>query len=121
MIKIQRTLKPVSSSFTYLNAGGEQTVLEILNSKNAYINTIFIDVNTLTQDGTFKFYSKIDGVNYREMTPLAFAIATSKKAFVLNSNFVFIFPVSKDFKITYTETVDEGADRTMPFIYTLEG
>ena len=121
MIGIQKKNFPVSGSFTYLDAGGEQAIFEITASKFSIIKQIIIDTTTLILDGTFKVYSKIDGTNYRELkNDLPFTKATDPAGIIIEANFDYQFSIDTDFKITYTESADEGADRILPYKYILE-
>lgn len=121
MIGIQKKNFPVSGSFTYLDAGGEQTIFEITASKFNIIKQILIDTTTLTQNGTFKIYSKIDSSNYRELkNDLPFTVATDPDGIIIEANFDYQFSIDTDFKVTYTEGADEGADRILPYKYILE-
>ena len=120
MIGIPKNSQAISGSHTYLDAGGEQTIFEITGSKYKTIKHIIIDTTTLTNDGVFKVYSKIDGTNYRELkNELAFTVATDPDGIVIETNFNYEFPVDTDFKVTYTEDSDEGDDRILPYKYTL--
>jgi hypothetical protein len=121
MIGIPKFLKSILGTFTYLDAGGEQTVIEVLPGKSDFITSIFVDTNALTQNGTFKLYSKIDSTNYRLSETIAFTAASGEPAKVITSNFNFKIPIANGFKLTYQETVDEGSDRNLPYIYVLEG
>lgn len=98
------------STLTYLDAGGEQTVIELTpGGVRLIVSTITLDLSNLTQNGTFKMYSKVDGTNYREIDSLA--VVAGDAGAVISSP----FHINTDFKITYTETVDEGADRDIPY------
>ena len=104
-------IKKTEGSYTYLNAGLEQTVLIHTPVNNDIIKGIWLDLTTITQNGTIKLSYKIDGTNYRLVDTIDFTVAT-------DSDGVFIataFPVNSLFKITYTEGADEGADRAIPY------
>lgn len=96
-----------TGTFSYLDAGGEQTILEQTISTRREIKSIHIDTVNLTQNGTLKIHHKIYGTNYRELTPLqvAFTVASDDGIIVL------AFTVNNDWKMTWTEGVDEGANR----------
>ena len=68
----------IDSSYTYLDAGAEQTVYEYTTGNTIQISSIWLDLNVMTQDGTIKFYAKIDGTNYREIKQLgsSFTVAS---------------------------------------------
>lgn len=113
--------RPIINTFTYLDAGGEQDVLEILPNDFAFITSVLIDTNALTQNGSFKLYHKIDGSNYRLSETISFTAASGEPAKVIASNFNFKIPIGLGFKLTYEEGVDEGANRDLPYNYVLEG
>lgn len=100
-----------SGTLSYLDAGGEQTVVELTPSARIFIHGIFCDLNTITQDGDIKLYFKIDGSNYREFHNHAFTVATDSDGVWLDVNAI----VDDDFKVTYTEDADEGAARDIPY------
>jgi hypothetical protein len=114
---IEKFYKSQSGTHEYLDAGGEQTLIEITNSKRGFISGILVDMNNLTKNGTFKLYSKIDGTNYREVDSQVFTFATDSKGALFDVK----FPLNVDFKLTYEEETNEGDDRDMPFSYYLEG
>lgn len=101
----------ITGTFSYLDAGGEQTVLEITTTTMKMIYGIWLDLVNMTQNGTIKFYYKVDGTNYREVNSQSFTVVTDSDGFFLNAN----LPIKADFKITYTEAVNEGAARNIPF------
>lgn len=113
--------KVISGSLDYLDAGGEQTVIEVLSGEHSFITSPIIDTNALTQNGNFKLYHKIDGTNYRLSETIPFTAASGEPAKVIASNFNFKIPIGFGFKLTYTESVDEGANRDLPYNYVLEG
>ena len=109
-------ISKVNSSFTYLDAGGEQTIFEITDNTKTYISQIMLDFVNIIENGIIKLYSKIDGTNYREIAIFAFTFLTDSKGLLINLR----IPINVDFKITYEEDVDEGADRIIPYNYILE-
>jgi hypothetical protein len=100
-----------SGTLSYLDAGGEQTVVELTTTTRKVINGVWLDLVNMTQNGTIKAYYKIDGTNYREMSSSAFVVLTDKDGFYLSLN----MGITNDFKVTYTEGVDEGAARDIPY------
>ena len=100
-----------AGSFSYTNAGGEQTVIEITDGNKRMIGGVWLDLTTMTQNGTIKAYYKVDGTNYREVTSQAFTVATDSVGLWM----AFDMGIEYDFKITYTEGADEGADRAIPY------
>jgi hypothetical protein len=100
-------------TYTYTDAGAEQTIKEVINTKRVDIKGIWLELNNMTQDGVIKFYTKINGTDYRE-------IQEYRKAFGVADAVDYIFVtfncfVNSDFKVTYTEDVDETADRDIYF------
>ncbi len=110
--------KPVviTGTFSYLDAGGEQTIFEVTGTAKFFVTGIMTDMTNITQNGTFKLYSKIDGTNYKELDSQAFTVATDSDGVL----FDFRIPIDTDFKLTYTEGADEGAARDISYKYTLE-
>lgn len=115
-IKLLLINTKVNSSFTYLDTGREQTIFEITNSTKTYISQIMLDLSNLTQSGIIKIYSKIDGINYRELCNNNFNILKDSLGFFLDLK----IPINISFKITYTENNDENSDRIIPYNYILE-
>jgi hypothetical protein len=112
--------KKLSGTSTYEDAGGEQTIIEIDSTDYLFITGILLDLSNMTQDGTLKLYSKIDGSNYRLSESLSFTAAGLEDAVPIRSNYNYRIAISGGFKLTYTEGVDEGADRAIPYSYILE-
>lgn len=106
-----------TGTFSYLDAGAEQTIFEITGSTRKFISGILLDLVNMTQNGTIKLYSEVDGSNYRELASYSFVVATDSDGVLIPLK----VPVNRDFKITYTEAADEGAARAMPYSYILEG
>lgn len=99
-------------TFAYTDAGGEQTVLEVLNASGNLLKLdgIWLDMTNLTQDGTIKTYYKIDGTNYRLFHVSVFS-AAGDDGVLINIDSM----ISSSLKITYTEAVDEAASRNIPY------
>ena len=110
-------MSAVTGTYTYTNAGGEQTVIEITGATKKLMSGLSMDFSELTQNGTLKIYSKVDDTNYRLVSTHDFTVATDSDGILFN----YSLPVNIDLKITYTESTDEGADRDIPFSYILEG
>ena len=107
----------VTGSYSYTNAGGEQTVIEIVSSIKKLMTGLILDVTAMIKNGTFRIYSKVDNTNYRLLSSHLFTVATDSDGIL----FDLALPVNRDLKITYQEATDEGADRAIPFAYILEG
>lgn len=104
-------------TYSYTNAGGEQTVLEVLNANANLLkfNGIWLDLVNMTQNGTIKVYYKIDGTNYRVFNTNSWTTADDDGVLIDLESII-----SGSFKVTYTEAVDEGADRAIPYDVTFE-
>lgn len=105
-----------SGTYAYLDAGAEQTIKEITATTRYTINGIFLDLVNITQDGHIKLYYKVDGTNYREFADYSFTVATDSDGVYIDLN----MGMTEDFKITYTEDADEGADRDIPYSIVLD-
>jgi len=100
-----------SSSYSYTDAGGVQDIVAVVNTKRVHVHGILVDCTTLTQNGTLSFLTKIDGTNYRRCVPdQAFVVATDDSVYMRVD-----IVTDKDFKFTWTEGGDEGADRALPY------
>lgn len=116
MIGIPNIYKPITGIHDYVDAGGEQTIIEITNSTKKFITGIMLDMVNITQNATLKLYSKIDGTNYREIDSQVFTEASDSDGILIDVK----IPINIDFKLTYTEASDEGDDRDIPYNYLLE-
>jgi len=101
-----------SGTFSYLDAGGEQTVIEVTPTTAEIVHGIWLDLVNMTQNGTIKVYYKIDGTNYREIESFSFTVATDSDGFYIDRTFGF---GPNQYKVTYTEGADEGAARNIPY------
>lgn len=113
-IVTRTTSAEYTTALDYLDAGGEQTLVELTGTTRKIVDSIWADTEVLTQNGTFKVYVKIDGTNYRLWKSVSFAVASDGAINVLAG----IGPVAfnTDFKVTYTEGGDEGAARNIPVL-----
>ncbi len=103
-----------AGNFTYTDAGGEQTIFEFTPPsppRRRTVQGVWLDLVNMTQNGIIKLYYKVDGTNYRQFHSLAFVVATDPDGIFLN----FTMGIRSSIKATYTETVDETADRIIPF------
>ena len=95
--------------FSYLDAGGEQDVVEDTAVTRRHIWLEFSNRN-MTQTGTFRIYRKIDGTNYDLYAEQAVTVsAGDERAFDAE------FTTNQAWKLTYEEGADEGAARDIPF------
>lgn len=108
---IVNTSNDSSGIFSYLDAGGEQTITELSIIKRKIIQGIWLDLVNITQNGTIKLYYKIDGSNYREVDSFDFVVAEDPDGVYINLN----MGITNDIKITYTEGAEEGAARNIPY------
>lgn len=100
-----------SGTYSYTDAGGEQTVYEFINTKSKLLQGIFLDLFTMSQNGTIKVYYKIDGSTYREIITKTYTVGVDKVGVYVEANFA----VSSSIKVTYTEESNEGAVRAVPY------
>ena len=94
--------------FSYLDAGGEQDVVEDTATTRRRIS-LEIDLDAMTQNGTIKIYRKVNGTNYRVWSTTPFVAAGVEQAFDA------IFTTNQAWKLTYEEDADEGAARSIPY------
>jgi len=94
---------------SYLDAGGEQTVVEDTATTRRKIWLDFSNRN-MTQTGTFILYRKVDGTNYDIWTSQAVTVgAGDDRAFDAE------FTTNQAWKLTYEEDANEGAARAIPY------
>jgi hypothetical protein len=106
-----------SGVFSYLDAGGKQTVVTITTTTRIIIQGIWLDMTTLTQSGNVTLEYKIDGSNYAEVDVIPYAQGVDSVGMYIPLN----MGITNDFKVSYTESIDEGAARNIPFsvIYSI--
>jgi len=95
--------------YSYLDAGGEQTVYES-NLVTRRRVSVEVSNRNMTQTGVFRLYRKVDGTNYDLWIKQAVAVGASDER-AWDKDFV----TNQAWKITYTEDVDEAAARAIPF------
>lgn len=105
-----------SGTFSYLDAGGEQDVVEITNTTRKVVNGVWLDLSNMTQNGTIKVYYKIDGTNYRQVDnggtqSYSFTVADGVDGYFVP----LVAGITEDAKVTYEEVADEGAARDIPY------
>lgn len=101
----------IEGTFSYLDAGGEQTVVSITSANPKLLGGIWLDLVNMTENGTIRAYYEIDGTNSRQFLEETFTVATDDDGIYLNLNCA----IDNDFLISYEEAVDEGADRAVPY------
>ena len=107
----------VSGTFSLVNNTNEQDVIAVTIAKRIFIYSALLDCVNITQDGTVRFYSKIDGVNYRRIHEVPRTDAADPDGVLLP----VILGTNTDFKITYQAAIVEGAARNIPYriVYAL--
>jgi len=95
--------------YSYLDAGGEQTVYEDATVVRRRIS-LELDLNAMTQNGTVRLQRKVDGANYRIWIQEAFNVGGAEKVFSRGD-----IVTNQHFKVTYQEAADEGAARSIPY------
>jgi len=106
-----------SGTFSYLDIGGTQNIIEVVNTKKVLVKSAMVDCVNLTQNGTLSFWTKPDGTNYRKMSNLdvAFTIASDDSICMKVD-----IETDKDFKFTWTEGGDEAAARDIYYKISYE-
>lgn len=105
-----------AGTYAYLDAGGTQDVVEIVgDQRKKRLVSAFFDLVNMTQNGTLRVSYKIDASNYRIVHEHAWV--TTDPDGVLLDRYPGVF---SDVKVTYTEAVDEGADRNIPYEVLME-
>ncbi len=104
-----------AASFSYLDAGGEQTVFTITTSTRKKLHGIFLDLATLTQNTTIKVKHKIDGSTYRVIDTIEWLV-TEEDGVYFNKSLA----INQDLQVTMEEGANEGAARAIPYYYILE-
>lgn len=102
-------------NFSYLDAGGEQTIVELTVTDRKLVYGVWLDMSNMTQNGTVKVFYKVDGTNYREVLSETWATSDSDGVFIS-----LMMGVTDDLKVTYTEAADEAAVRTIPFTVVIQ-
>ena len=95
--------------FSYLDSGSTQTVVEdtsLTTRRKVYIE---IDLQTMTQNGTVILNRKVDGSTFRQFDSVTFLAASANKVLT------YEFTTNQHWQLTYLESSDEGAARSVPF------
>ncbi len=110
--KSENSSGDLTGTFAYLDAGGEQDVVELTTTTRKKVDGVSLDLVNMTQDGTIRVYHKINGTTYRLMKPTySFTVASDPDGLYIDLN----MSITNDLKITYQEGADEGADRNIPY------
>lgn len=110
-IEAKLDLSASEATFTYLDAGGEQTVFSFTPAVNIIVQTIWLDLTNLTQNNDIRI--KIGGViteTFNWTTGMDDGLYFRQIA----------LPAGKALLVTMQETVDEAADRVIPYYYAYE-
>jgi len=100
---------------THPNGVGEVVALELTHEGLADYPSVILDLNALTQATTIRLYVKVDGTNYRLVSPAVFPADFPANAKAVP---IVLYPTSKDWAITLQSGIAEGADRSIPYVYT---
>jgi len=115
-------IKALSVAFTavgstdYTDAGGEQTIYELVAPGPTIVAGLWLDLVNITQDGKIRLYYKIDGTNYRLIEMYQFIVLTDPDGVFVAVN----MGINYSLKITYQEDVDETAIRAIPYSIAYE-
>lgn len=92
-------------SYTYTNVGLEQTVYESTLTTRRHV---LVDVSNrlMAQAGTFKLYRKVDGTTYDQWDSTE-VLASGNRCFDYD------FWTNQHWKLTYTESADEGSNKVI--------
>ena len=105
----------LSGTFSYLDAGAEQTIFELTPTGRVIVRGIFLDFVNMTLNGTIKLYLKIDDTIDRQFDDDRFLVL-EQDGIWLNFNSM----IESDFKVTYEEDADEGAARDIEYSFGIE-
>lgn len=95
--------------YSYIDAGGEQTVKEDTAVTRRHIH-LEVSNRNMAQTGIFRIYRKVDGSNYDLYTSQAVNVAAgSDRAWDAQ------FTTNQAWKVTYEEDSDEGTARNIPY------
>jgi hypothetical protein len=103
-----------SGTLSYLDAGGEQTVVELTTTTRKVLYGISLDMTNIAEDGAaIKVYLKPDGTNYKEILAkaLQFSPSTDGDGLYIDLN----MSITSDFKLTFTEGADEAAAKDIHY------
>ncbi len=106
----------IDGTLAYLDAGGEQVVLTYIPLRETRLNTIWLDLVNLTQNADIRLYHQIDGANYRIFETFNWTVGMDDGVYFRN----IALDAGRNLQVTIQETVDEGADRDIPWYYAYE-
>ncbi len=115
-IEAKLDLATPGAAFSYLAAGGEQTVFTFIPTKDTILHTIWLDLFTLTQNSTIRLKHQIDGVTYRTFETFNWTTGMDDGVYFRDIAVMAARPI----QVTMQETADEGAPRAIPYYYVYE-
>ena len=110
------TLATPGGIFSYLDAGGEQTVFTYTPTKNAIVHIIWLDLSTLTQNSTIRLKHQIDGAVYRTFETFNWTTGMDDGVYFRS----IAIMVGRPLQVTMQEVANEGANRNIPYYYVYE-
>ena len=106
----------LQTSYDYLDAGGEQDIVAQTSITNRLIESVWIDLSNMTQDGTIILYAKEAGLaTYTEFKSISWVQGTGPNLLQVDG---FPTAVTSDWKMSWTEGGDEGDDRAIGYTIT---
>jgi hypothetical protein len=115
-VEAKLDLATPGGTFSYLDAGGEQTIFTFTPTKDSIIHCIWLDLFTLTQNSTIRLKHQIDGATYRTFETFNWTTGMDDGVYFRNIAVMAARPI----QVTMQETADEGADRDVPYYYVYE-
>lgn len=115
-IEAKLDLATPGGTFSYLDAGGEQTVFTFTPTKDTILHTIWLDLFTLTQNSTIRLKHQIDGATYRTFETFNWTTGMDDGVYFRNIAVMAARPI----QVTMQEVADEGANRAVPYYYVYE-
>ena len=105
----------VAATFSYLDAGGEQTVFTVAPAAGQTweVSFLALDINALTQNNTIRTKKRIDGATFRTIASVL-ALSTDEGVF---DSVAFIVDNTSQLQVTMQEAADEAAARSIPYEY----
>ncbi len=95
--------------FSYLDAGGEQTIHSNASTLRRRVN-VWVSNQNMINDGDFRIFVRLDGTTFALFVEKRVLAAAGEEKVHIED-----FVVNQDWDIRYEETSDEGAARSIPF------
>jgi len=99
-----------TGTFSYLDAGAKQEIFELTNTTRKIITGIYLDLRAMTKSGVATLEYKING-SYGVLDTIDYAYGVDAEILLISGP----ISITEDFKVSYTEDSDEGADRAIPY------